>query len=376
MKTKITFIKRALTLLTITLLLNNTIHAQCDDISVSNLTRNGAYNVARLTESDGLRNGPDYTDATLFYPTNATGTYSTIVIVPGFNTQSAWMQRWGTFYASHGIVTFIINTNSTSDSPSKRADALLDAIETVKRENTRSNSPLEGKIDTESFAVSGHSLGGGGSLLAATRDTSIKAIIPLNPFLRNTSNILRGNESATLILSGESDTTAGVNQHAIPHYNNTPNSTEKAMFEVDNGNHQSAFSPTASGGMMGALAVAWLKVYLEEDGCYCNVLTNDLLTSSIASNVETSFSCSSLSANDFEDRSAVTIYPNPTNSSITIKNVNFTNNVDYNITNLSGQLILSGDITSNKQKIDISSLGSSVYFLNIGDATFKVVKTN
>ena len=285
------------------------------------------------------------------------------------------MQRWGSFYASHGIVAFIVNVNSVTDFPDDRAAALLDAMETIKRENTRASSPLRGKIDTESFAVTGHSMGGGGSLLAASSDTSIKAVIPLNPWLPNyISGPIQGNRSATLIISGEGDTTAGVNDHAIPQYNLIPNSTEKAMFEINNGNHQSAFSPTSSNGRVGAISVAWLKVHLEENGCYCDVL-NAALDSSIASDVRVSFSCESLSTDDF-DRSAVSIYPNPSNSSITIKNVNFTNNVAYNITNLSGQLVLSGDITSNKEQIDISNLASSVYFLNIGTATFKVVKTN
>ena len=105
-------------------------------------------------------------------------------------------------------------------------------------------------------------------------------------------------------------------------------------------------------------------------------MSDDVFDGLPSNNTQTDFDCSTLSNDDFEDRSAVSIYPNPTNSSVTIKNVNFTNNVEYNITNISGQLVRSGDITSSKQQIDISNLASSVYFLNIGETTFKVVKTD
>lgn len=83
-----------------------------------------------------------------------------------------------------------------------------------------------------------------------------------------------------------------------------------------------------------------------------------------------------LSTTEFKDKSTISIYPNPSSSNITIKNLSFSNTVNYSITNVSGQLLMSGNMTSSKQKIDVSNLASSVYFLNIGDTTFKVVKTN
>ena len=83
-----------------------------------------------------------------------------------------------------------------------------------------------------------------------------------------------------------------------------------------------------------------------------------------------------LSNDEFENNNAITIYPNPTSSSITIKNINFTNTVNYNITNVAGQLLMSGRITSKRHKIDLANLATSVYFLNIANTTFKIAKVN
>ncbi len=375
MKTKITFIKKTLFLFTIALFFNNTIYAQCseDDLGLV-----GPYDYDTLTESDGIRNGPDYRQATVYYPTNATGPYASVVLVPGWTNSSSAIASWGPFYASHGIVAFIVNVNNSGDFPDKRADALLDAIETLKQENTRSGSPLRQKLDTSKFAVSGYSMGGGGAQIAADRDSSIKAVVGLAPWLPNAnSGTFADNVSATLLISAQGDGTASPSAHANRHYASTPNSTEKALFELRGGSHSTPQLPQNVSGNVGKVALAWLKVHLEETACFCSVLTDDVLVdSSITNDVQTSFNCTSLSTDDFETNNVTKIYPNPASSEIFVKNSNFTNNVNYNITNVSGQLLMSGNITSSKQKIDISSLASSVYFLNIGDSTFKVVKTN
>jgi len=63
-------------------LFTNSALAQCDDISLENLTNPGPFDVEILTEADGIRNGPNYLEATIYYPTNATPPYASIAIVP------------------------------------------------------------------------------------------------------------------------------------------------------------------------------------------------------------------------------------------------------------------------------------------------------
>ena len=127
----------------------------CDSLKISSISNPGPYKVKKILEKDGLRDGPDYYGATLYYPEDATPPFASIVIVPGFWSYEPSIQAWGPFLASHGIVTMTIGTNILSDFPEQRALALLDAAETIKQENIRESSPLYGSLDPTRIAVSG-----------------------------------------------------------------------------------------------------------------------------------------------------------------------------------------------------------------------------
>ena len=171
----------------LTLVFSNFAFSQCDDVTVPSLSNPGPYAIAVITEADGMRDGPDYDGATLFYPTNGTAPYPCIAMVPGFNATPNTIQNWGPYYASHGIITIIIGTNAPNDNVEQRAKALLDALETLRQEDTRAASPVMGQIDQSRFAVSGWSMGGGGAQRAAVLEPSIKAVVALCPWLENAS---------------------------------------------------------------------------------------------------------------------------------------------------------------------------------------------
>ena len=260
-------------------------------ILASPLYADGPYDVETIHESEGLRNGPHYNGATLYYPTNGTEPLASIVIVPGWGFPESSIQGWGPFFASYGIIAMTIGTNNPSnDWPENRAIALLDGIETIKQENNRADSPLNGNIDLNSFAVSGWSMGGGGAQLAAVIDPTLKAVIALCPWLDNW--ILQPSDLnhsvPTLIFSGEFDTTAPSYLHANIHYNYTPNTTDKLLFEVTNGDHFIANGPDGGNGHVGDRAHIWLKKYLLNDPVDCELL---LEAPSIASQYLTNIEC-------------------------------------------------------------------------------------
>ena len=70
-----------------------------------------------------------------------------------------------------------------NDDMSDLAYSLLDAIEVLKQENNRLESPILNKVDIDNFATSGWSIGGGAAQYAATIDSSLRAVIALNPGL-------------------------------------------------------------------------------------------------------------------------------------------------------------------------------------------------
>ena len=44
----------------------------------------GPYDYQNITESDGLRNGPDYLDGRLYYPIGAEPPFKSIIFTPGY----------------------------------------------------------------------------------------------------------------------------------------------------------------------------------------------------------------------------------------------------------------------------------------------------
>lgn len=65
------------------------------------------------------------------------------------------------------------------------------------------------------------------------------------------------------------------------------------------------------------------------------------------------------------------IYPNPTEGIIYVSSNNF---AEYHISNLVGQTLMIGKITSENQQIDVSSLPEGMYFISIDGLTTKFLK--
>ena len=347
-------------------------YGQCEDITVDSITNPGPYEVATLTESDGIRNGPDYNGATIYYPTDATPPYASIALVTGFLSDPEDIEDWGPFYASHGIVVINIGTNSGLDEPDDRADGLLDALETLRAENTRNNSPLEGSIDDTKFAVGGWSMGGGGAQIAAVLDNSIKAVVAMCPWLNSGENL--NHSTPVLIFSGQNDSVAPPGAHANVHYANTPDETSKVLFEVENGDHSIANAPTGAGGIIGKIALSWLKLYVEDNECYCGLLNDPLLNDPVASMMQTNIDeeCAVLGLNT-PQLTAIKAYPNPTYGKVTIS---VKQDVEYELYSSLGELLLGGTLTESTNTIDVSQLPSSMYYVMVGNNTFKIIKSD
>ena len=101
----------------------------------------GPYQYATITESQGLRNGPDYRDGVVYYPINGEAPYKSIVLTPGFGGGSTEMSNWAEFYASHGFIAMRIGPNDEiNDSHYQRGDGLIEGIQTIIQESHNSSS--------------------------------------------------------------------------------------------------------------------------------------------------------------------------------------------------------------------------------------------
>ncbi len=269
----------------------NEVVSQCEDISNGDSNTNyGPYQFASFNESNGLLGSESYLGSTVFYPTDSQPPYSSIVIVPGAFSSEQTLHQWGQYYASHGFIAMTIGINDYfNDDMSDLAYSLLDAIEVLKQENNRDGSPILNKVDIYNFATSGWSIGGGSAQYAATIDSSLKAVIALNPGL-----VIQDYENCTnpnyeyyclvpehlshsvpvLIISSEGDIENPTDIDAAVHYEYTPESTAKMLFEIEGGSHETGLSPNSGSGELGEKAVEWLKYNLLNDLDYCDNLLN------------------------------------------------------------------------------------------------------
>jgi len=192
-----------------------------------------------------------------------------VTIVPGFVSPQSSIKAWGPFLASHGIIAMTIGTNSTSDAPPARANALLDALETIRSENTREGSPLKGKVDAMRMGTMGWSMGGGGTLIAAQRTPTLKATISMCGW--NPGGQFRTMTVPSLMFAATSDPLAGGQSQGF--YASIPETTPKLLFEVQGGSHQYANSPRGQSSKVGLFGLSWLKTYLVGDDRYKQFLT-------------------------------------------------------------------------------------------------------
>jgi hypothetical protein len=242
----------------------------------------GPYAVESFTS--GYRNGPEFADATIWYPTgDAKPPFGCVSVVPGFTAPQASIRNWGPFLASHGIVTITIGTNSTSDPPQARALALMDALVTCNAENER-DGPLKGKISKDHNGVSGWSMGGGGTLIAAAANPTLKAGVSFAAWgpsggAMNKVPVLMFEATADILAASMSD----------GYYNQTPETTPKMLFEVQGSSHNVANDPANHTGIIGLYGLSWFKVFLEGDERYKQFLTApkpSITTSKFATNVK------------------------------------------------------------------------------------------
>lgn len=221
----------------------------------------GPYEVTRY--STGVADSPDYGAYDVDYPSDATPPFAGVAIIPGFVESRTSVADWGPFLASHGFVAITIDPNSNLDLPAVRATALWAAIGSLKAENSRSNSPLVGKVDVDRLAIMGHSMGGGGTLEAANAHSAdLRAAIPLAPW--DLTSAFGAITVPTMVLAGQNDAIAPAPQHASPFYAAIPATTVKVYAEFAGGDHLVANSPVTNPAAA-ILGLSWLKVHLEDD---------------------------------------------------------------------------------------------------------------
>ncbi len=217
----------------------------------------GPFTVSTATVSALAANG--FGGGTIYYPTT-TATHAVLAISPGFTATQSTIAWLGRRIATHGFVVITIDTNTTLDQPESRATQLMAALRHV---TDFSSSTVRSRVDASRRGLAGHSMGGGGTLIAARDNPSLKAAVPLTAW--STTKTFSSMRVPTLVVGAENDAVAPVALHSIPFYVGLPGSLDKAYAELNGGSH---FEPNTTNTPIGRYSVAWVKRFMDNDTRY------------------------------------------------------------------------------------------------------------
>ncbi|MEE9912917.1 MAG: alpha/beta hydrolase [Deltaproteobacteria bacterium] len=207
---------------------------------------------------------------TIYYPSTA-GSYGVIAVCPGFTGTSSSISWFARRLATHGFVTIAMNTNSIYDQPSSRATQLRAALNYMINS---ASSTVRSRIDSSRRGVAGHSMGGGGTLIASNQDSTLKVGVPMTPW--NTSTNFSTVRVPQMIFGADGDTIAPYSSHARPFYNSIPTSTKKAYALLNGATH---FTPNSTDQRIGRYGVAFAKRFVDGDTRYTPFLCGSEHTS-------------------------------------------------------------------------------------------------
>lgn len=248
-----------------------------DQITDQTAGARGPYQTQSYTS--GFPTGTRFRAATVYYPTgNAAPPFGGVVICPGWTATQGSIAAWGPFLASHGIITMTIDTTATGDSVMQRSEALMQALDSLKKENARAGSPLNGKLDPNRWGLMGWSMGGGGTWIDAAKNPNLKVAISLagHNATAGGATIARGTTVPSFMFAGATDTAilgGGGQSQAI--YDTIPATTPKILYEMAAEGHFSWGTPTTNGNNLGRYALAWIKYWLEGDQRYKPILLKE-----------------------------------------------------------------------------------------------------
>lgn len=234
----------------------------------------GSFAVSKTTVAKSATGGK-FGGGTIYFPTDTSqGTFGAVVITPGFTEKQSAISWLGPRLASQGFVIFTIDTNSTSDQPSTRATEMLAALDYLTQ-----TSSVKGEVDATRLGVSGHSMGGGGTLEATVKRPSLKAAVPMAPWDSSTKNF-SGDTVPTLIVAAQNDNIAPIAQHAKPFYASLSTSQPKMYLELAGASHTTSNSPNTT---IAQYDISWLKRFIDNDTRYTQFLCPTPSTSSTIS---------------------------------------------------------------------------------------------
>jgi dienelactone hydrolase len=218
-----------------------------------------------------------YGGATVYFPKALLAggqRFGVVTFTPGFTGTQSVYAPLAAKIASHGFVVVNIDTVTTFDQPPQRATQMMGAMRQIVAMAKAGSAPFAKVADVERRAVVGHSMGGGGTLIAATAHDGLKAAVAFTPW--SMTKNFSGDQVPTMIVACEKDSIAVNTQHSDVFYASLNARLPRAEVEVKDAGHMCATAGGSAAAQATVVksAVAWLKLHLDEDQRYLPLLVN------------------------------------------------------------------------------------------------------
>ena len=243
----------------------------------------GYYNTTVPNAGPGGAPAP----ATAFYPSLSGGEntpsdaslapYGTVVFAPGYGASRIAYWPMLSTVAALGYVAFGVDYDpSAVPNTADMATRVGYALDYLEAENASAASLLYTMVDGGRLVSSGHSMGGGLSVLAAAQHPRFDFVLPLSPYILpplywppNLPGDAVGSVTVPMqIIVGSADGTAipALNADVLYANGNCP----KSEFTITGADH--VFSNLAHQVLLGTYVDAWLHYYLERDAAVFDTL--------------------------------------------------------------------------------------------------------
>ena len=230
--------------------------------SVSNFANAGPY---------ATRNGSEGPNCQIYRPSTLGQNGVRHPIILWGNGTGASPATYGallTHWASHG---FVVAAAQTSDAGS--GIEMLNCLSYLQTEAGKSSGTYVGKLNLGRVGTSGHSQGGGGSIMAG-RDSRILTTAPMQPYILGLGHVTSSQSQQNgpmFLMSGSLDTLAGPTLNQQPVYN-------RVNQPVFWGTLRSAshFVPVGDAGGYRGPSTAWFRYKLMNDNTAKNQFVGTL----------------------------------------------------------------------------------------------------
>lgn len=192
----------------------------------------------------------------------------------GPSTYGALLGHW----ASHGFVVAAAETSNAGT-----GEEMLACLDYLVQENAATYGTYAGKLNAGRVGTSGHSQGGGGSIMAG-QDDRVRVTAPIQPYtlgLGHESSSQSNQKGPMFLMSGGGDTIA------VPYLNAQPVYLRANVPVFWGERHTvSHFEPVGNGGAYRGPSTAWFRYHLMNDqnakstfyGTFCGLCTSLLWT--------------------------------------------------------------------------------------------------